>query len=60
MTDRQQQANQAGWDDRMASKSMVESWTLDPHVANAYLNGYREACEALAAHDVPTIREFLY
>lgn len=39
----------------MASKPMAEAWTLDPHISNAYLNGYREACEALSAHEEPRL-----
>ena len=50
MAEAQQQANQRGWDDRMAGKNMAESWTMPVEERNAYRNGYIDACEALVAH----------
>lgn len=46
------QAEQRGWDDRMAGKRMAESWTMPVEEQNRYINGYRDACSALAAHGV--------
>lgn len=48
MTPAQSEAYDQGYDDRCGRRLMRESWTLAPHVANAYLNGYRDACEGFA------------
>lgn len=49
MTDLQDATEDRGYQDRMAGLPMAESYTLSPRVANAYINGYRRACEEIAA-----------
>lgn len=46
MTTQQQTAFYQGFDDRSAGKPMAEAFTLTPETANAYRNGYVEACYA--------------
>lgn len=44
MTNAQQTAFDKGYTDRNAGRPMAEAFTLTPHIANAYRNGYVEAC----------------
>lgn len=44
MTGQQKAAYERGYADRCAAKPMAESFTLTPHTANHYRNGYADAC----------------
>jgi hypothetical protein len=44
MTPNQTAAYETGYADRNSGKPMAESFTLSPATANAYTNGYRDAC----------------
>ena len=39
------EAFQTGYDDRVRGRSMRETWTIAVEFQNAYVNGYRAACE---------------
>ena len=52
MTNRQKRAYGKGHEDRKSGRPMVPSYEMSPHVANAYANGYRDACALFTPSNV--------
>jgi len=49
MTEAQKKAYEKGVCDRHEGKRMADTFTMQPHVSNAYINGYRAASESYAS-----------